>query len=278
MINYRFLYFRTKDEFESKLSEINPQSIVFIDDEQLIWTHNRYYGGKQSSQKGLFESFDTLQQSIPNPKVGDWAIVMNDNENVIAVCNEDNIWTLTEKQYNQEEIDLSGYQEKLVSGENLKTINGESLLGTGNIAIPSTDYSSNFQQLQEEVNTSLDEVNTALENVDAAIGQVDSAIIKVNSSLGEVDTVLDQVNTSLNEVNGVLDEVNNTISNIPVNEVRSVIIDKDSYDALNSYDKNTIYFVVNSNQTSNWVFDGTFPITFQESSWAFDGTFPITLI
>ena len=35
----------------------------------------------------------------------------------------------------QEHQDLSGYQPKLVSGTNIKTVNGESILGSGNITI-----------------------------------------------------------------------------------------------------------------------------------------------
>lgn len=44
MIKYRFLYFKTLTDFQSKLSEIDRQSIVFIQDKHLIWTHGQYYG------------------------------------------------------------------------------------------------------------------------------------------------------------------------------------------------------------------------------------------
>lgn len=44
MIKYRFLYFKTLTDFQSKLSEIDRQSIVFIQDKKLIWTHGQYYG------------------------------------------------------------------------------------------------------------------------------------------------------------------------------------------------------------------------------------------
>lgn len=37
------------------------------------------------------------------------------------------------------EVDLSNYQEKLVSGDNIKTINGQSVLGEGNIEIEVAD-------------------------------------------------------------------------------------------------------------------------------------------
>lgn len=37
------------------------------------------------------------------------------------------------------EVDLSNYQEKLVSGDNIKTLNGESILGGGNIKIEVAD-------------------------------------------------------------------------------------------------------------------------------------------
>ena len=44
MIKYRFLYFKTLTDFQDKLSEIDRQSIVFIQDKKLIWTHGQYYG------------------------------------------------------------------------------------------------------------------------------------------------------------------------------------------------------------------------------------------
>jgi exopolysaccharide biosynthesis protein len=42
---------------------------------------------------------------------------------------------------NGETVDLSGYQEKLISGTNIKTINGQSILGGGNIEIGGTSQS-----------------------------------------------------------------------------------------------------------------------------------------
>ena len=57
---------------------------------------------------------------------------------------------------------------------------------------------------------------------------------------------------------------------------RHVILNQAAYDALSSYDNNAIYFIVNSQNNTNWAFGDTFPIRFSED-WAFGGVFPITL-
>lgn len=46
-INKRFLHFKTLAGFQDALSQgiISRQSIVFIADRHLIWTHGEYYGG-----------------------------------------------------------------------------------------------------------------------------------------------------------------------------------------------------------------------------------------
>lgn len=45
--------------------------------------------------------------------------------------------------------DISGKQDKLVSGTNIKTINGESVLGSGNITIPQIIYIPNETSIPE---------------------------------------------------------------------------------------------------------------------------------
>lgn len=58
-------------------------------------------------------------------------------------------------------------------------------------------------------------------------------------------------------------------------QVKNIILSQDQYDALTTYESNTIYFVLESQTQTNWTFGGTFPITFVESNGI--GTFPITL-
>lgn len=53
---------------------------------------------------------------------------------IVFIKDVGKIWTHG-KLYDGSTIDVDSLQEKLVSGENIKTINGESILGNGNITI-----------------------------------------------------------------------------------------------------------------------------------------------
>lgn len=72
--------------------------------------------------------------------------------------------------------DMAQYQEKLVSGTNIKTINGDSILGEGNIATPTyTPFKSTWRH--DTITHLLSDINA---DIDAVVGR---------SYLGEVTTV-----------------------------------------------------------------------------------------
>ena len=62
-----------------------------------------------------------------------------------------------------------------------------------------------------------------------------------------------------------------TTNNIP----NHIILEQSTYEALTSYEDNTLYFVLEPRENINWTFGGTFPITFTDGEII--GTFPITL-
>lgn len=72
MINNRFLYYKHLESFTSNLQNINNDSIAFIEDAKLIWTHGVFFG---SNEGGNSEEFpvvqivvdDTLSTSSVNP-------------------------------------------------------------------------------------------------------------------------------------------------------------------------------------------------------------------
>lgn len=96
---------------------------------------------KDEKSKGYFASYEELIQTVPNGSRGDWAIV--NNEGVWFIYNfKNNGWV--QGDVFQTELDLSEYakladleffQELLVSGSNIKTINGQSILGEGDLEI-----------------------------------------------------------------------------------------------------------------------------------------------
>ena len=58
------------------------------------------------------------------------------------------------------------------------------------------------------------------------------------------------------------------------NGLKHIVLSQAEYDALPIKDITTIYLIVNI--PDNWVFGGTFPITFMKA-WSFGGKFPILL-
>lgn len=92
--------------------------------------------------KGYFSSVEQLLQEYPRGEKGDWAIVNVNGNWYIYRYNSAQGWVQSETYDNS--IDLTNYvtqdmldyyQDILVSGQNIKTINGESILGPGNIEI-----------------------------------------------------------------------------------------------------------------------------------------------
>ena len=144
------------------------------------------------------------------------------------------------------EQQIAGKQDKLVSGTNIKTINGESILGEGNIVV-NVDTSNlatkeELQNLQNEMianeevvaaafNDVNDRINAISENVSGTtvtkeelestvetINQTisdnksatDTAIEGLEASIGNVDTKFANYATT-ESLNGVVETINNTI-------------------------------------------------------------------
>ena len=75
--------------------------------------------------------------------------------------------------------DISGKQDKLVSGTNIKTINGTSILGSGNITIEGGSGSSDANVQAVDTNDVLDDVNVDYATtayVDGLVGDINSVL------------------------------------------------------------------------------------------------------
>lgn len=120
MISNKFLIFRTQNGFTKKLGQIPKDSIVFIKDKGLIWTHDQYFGLSTGLEKGkgYFDTYSDLLRKYPNPEIGDWAIIASavvDGEEkqwVVARCITKGVWGLTAQTYDRESFDLSEYVKK----------------------------------------------------------------------------------------------------------------------------------------------------------------------
>lgn len=96
---------------------------------------------RDEKSKGYFSSLPELNAKYPTSAIDDWAIVNVDGDWYVYKYT-DLGWTQAEPYNTDIDLteyaklnDLDGLQELLKSGENIKTINGQSILGEGNIVI-----------------------------------------------------------------------------------------------------------------------------------------------
>ena len=110
----------TKEELTRRLSNLTP---------------------KNEKSKGYFSSFEELNRNYPVASENDWAIVNVDDTWFIYKFSQ-GTWepsgtfdmTIDLSEY-AKLVDLEALQPLLTSGVNIKTINGQSILGEGNIEI-----------------------------------------------------------------------------------------------------------------------------------------------
>lgn len=139
MLN-NFIYAQTKDLFLEALEAGNilDEAIVFIEDTKEIWNHGHYFGCGEEQYKGTVTGVK-MNGRVYNPTDGlinlekitigaslNGTIIPN---NPIGVIPLGNLATPE---------DLATKQDTLISGTNIKTINGESILGSGDIEIISS--------------------------------------------------------------------------------------------------------------------------------------------
>ena len=89
---------------------------------------------------------------------------------------------------------LSGKQDKLVSGTNIKTINNESILGSGNIATASQSELTNVATTVGKQTSAIKALNTAVfkngdNQFDVVNGRIDSISSVLDSALTDIENV-----------------------------------------------------------------------------------------
>lgn len=82
--------------------------------------------------KGYYDNYYSLNLNVPHPLIGDWAIVRSSDNSkwYIYKCVVEGYWKGTNEEYTST-INLPEYAKR----SDLKTINGQSVLGEGNIEI-----------------------------------------------------------------------------------------------------------------------------------------------
>lgn len=208
MILNRFLFFKTTEAFQNALrsGNIKSESIAFIKDRGVIWTHKSEFGGKADETvekaKGYFTSLEALNELVPNPTIGDWAIVDNSNGVwYIAECEQDGVWTLTEKTYEHPTIDLSEYAKK-------SDLSGYATLN--DLADLSVDV--DLTPIQNQVNTNTGDIadlKDRLEAIEAAFGDDFDSIMAQYLAIKEFIENLDSPDLEgiINSINALTDRV-----------------------------------------------------------------------
>ena len=172
------------------------------------------------------------------------------------------------KALEEEEVDLSDYytksevntelgkkQDTLVSGTSIKTINGTSILGSGNITIEAAgepiDLSGYYTKTEvDNLNNSQD---TTISGLDSRIKTLEDNPVdlseyykksEVNEALGDKQDTLVS-GTSIKTINGesILGSGDITIEAGSSDGLKMVTLTNEEYKALDSYDSNTVYIV-----------------------------------
>lgn len=96
---------------------------------------------RDEKSKGFYPSLEALNAVHPTGEIGDWAIVDVDGDWYIYTYGEEN-WIQGRQYLSEVELteyakltDLETLQGLLISGTNIKTINGQSILGEGDLEI-----------------------------------------------------------------------------------------------------------------------------------------------
>ena len=131
----------------------------------------------------------------------------------------------------QEHQDISGKQDTLVSGTNIKTINGESILGEGNLTIQGGNGSYDDTEIRNELSNLTNEmianeevVATALNDLDVRVKEVSANVSGETATKVELqDAVTSLTNTileneeitatALNDLNTRLNEILTRLNN-----------------------------------------------------------------
>ena len=200
--------------------------------------------------KGYYSSIEQLIQEYPTGEKGDWAIV--NVEGNWYIYRYDNIQGWIQSGTYDISVDLTGYvtqdlldfyQRILVSGQNIKTINGESILGPGNIEILAA-FTHQIKDLRLDKNQQ--DINEDIYN----------EIQAVKDSGGN--------NPELYEEIEALSQRIQELEQSPRDLVEHIFLTQEEYDSLTTYKKDTLYIIVEhkSSEGSGSCFGDTFPLIF----------------
>lgn len=168
--------------FPTSISESDLNSL----DRFLFFEGTKYTTLYVKNETGWEQYSELVDQSVTTDKVADGAITLDklsqevkdsipnvDTSNFVTASalqtklNDYSVVGHTHSQYLTEHQDISGKQDTLVSGTTIKTINGSSILGPGNIEIlPGNDVDLSGYYSKTEVDATVNAINSRLETIE----------------------------------------------------------------------------------------------------------------
>ena len=236
----------TFEQFQTLAANILAADLTQYYTKNQTYSKDQVYNKNQTYSKSeidnlvsIIPSFDVeVVQNFPvDPKQGIMYIIQDSSDNVLytSYIYKDGRWIQLGQQ--RLDIDLSDY----VTHQEL----------TSSIS----DISTGLNTLSTTVNNLSDDIENRLiwDDVYSGDPMENPAVIQVDSP-----GYNPQVGQNYESTTGL----------------KIVTIEQSSYEELQTYEPNTIYFVLEPQTQTNWTFGGTFPITFASDGI---GTFPITL-
>lgn len=212
---------------------------------------------KPGNSKGYFVSYESLLSAVPNPVKGDWAIINNNGSWIICSCSTNGVWTQTEERYNTS-VDLTNY----VTNQQL--------------ALQLDGYATEIQQIQNDIQALQTLIQEESDSQSVSITELIekyNAIVEFISDITGAKqwhfgdafpiTLSDQkYDNAIAKIVFDIEDIKNKIKVLENNPgsstgdsgTKCVILKQKEYNALNKYEDDTIYFIVDSGL-------GKFPIT-----------------
>lgn len=188
----------------------------------------------------------------------------------------------TTSQYNSrieqlEESEQSLQESLLNINQELNTLSEQTTQNFSNINQEIEELKT--QRISEEVINQINQsVEEGLEEVNTRISQVEqnssNSISEINQDISNINQNISGFNVNIQDLVEQNIEINQRLDNIKNNEFKHIILTQSQYDNLQSYERNTIYLIVEKREEYS-VFGDTFPFILGGASSKFGDTFPL---
>jgi hypothetical protein len=122
-------------------------SIDLSDYETKVESQNKLQEAKSYTDTAIANLVDSAPETLNT--LNELAVAIQENEDVVEILNQS----------------IGSKQDALVSGTNIKTVNGESLLGEGNIVVSGGESDMSNYYTKEEIDNTVGDINTILESI-----------------------------------------------------------------------------------------------------------------